>query len=101
MSDEKAVITVHPEGELQKVGIEPCETAVSLDTFAGKIQVKWAPDAEVTGAANGKVETSRGRKSPAQVYMGALRECRRKRYIRVKREPLEPLYRKEKRAFGV
>src|SRR6202790_1474560 len=48
MSDEQALIKVHPEGELQKVGIEPWETAVSLDTFAGKIQFKWAPDAEVS-----------------------------------------------------
>jgi len=44
-----------------------------------------------------QVETSRGRKS----YMGAPRECRRKRNIRVKRESLTPLYREEKRAFGV
>jgi len=51
------------------------------------------------GAANGKVETSRGRKKSAQEYMGALREGRRKRDIRVKRESLDPLYRKGKRAF--
>jgi hypothetical protein len=56
---------------------------------------------KIRGAANGKVETSRGRKSPAQEYMGTLRECRRKRHIREKRESLNPLYRKEKRAFGV
>src|SRR5580700_6539313 len=48
MSDEKALVPVHPEGELQKVENEPWETAVSLDTFAGKIQFKWAPDAEVS-----------------------------------------------------
>src|SRR6202050_2974766 len=48
MSDEQALITVQPAGELQKVENEPCETAVSLDTFAGKIQFKWAPDAEVS-----------------------------------------------------
>ena len=39
---------------------------------------------KIRGAANGKVETSRGRKKPAQEYMGALRECRHKRHIRVK-----------------
>jgi len=33
---------------------------------------------KIRGAANGKVETSRGRKSPAQEYMGAVREYRRK-----------------------
>jgi len=48
MSDEKALTTVHPEGELQKVGMEPWESTVSLDTFAGKIQFRWAPDAEVS-----------------------------------------------------
>jgi hypothetical protein len=53
------------------------------------------------GAANGKLETSRGRKSPAQEYMGALRECRRKQHVRMKREPLNPLYRKGKRATRV
>ena len=36
---------------------------------------------KIRGAANGKVETSRGRKKPAQEYMGALRECRRNRHI--------------------
>ena len=56
---------------------------------------------KIRGAANGKVEASRGRKSPAQEYMGAVRECRPKRDIRVKREPLNPLYRKGKRPFGV
>jgi hypothetical protein len=48
MSDETALTKVHPEGELQRVEIQPWETGVSLDTFAGKIQFKWAPDAEVS-----------------------------------------------------
>jgi hypothetical protein len=48
MSDETALIKVHPQGEPQKAGNEPSETALSLDTFAGKIQLKWAPDAEVS-----------------------------------------------------
>ena len=48
MSDEKALIQVHPEGERQTEGIQPAETAISLDTFAGKIQFKWVPDAEVS-----------------------------------------------------
>src|SRR6202165_919021 len=48
MSDEKALIKVHPEGEEQTVGIQPPETALSLDTVAGKIQFRWAPDAGVS-----------------------------------------------------
>jgi len=48
MSDEKGLTKVHPEGEPQKVESEPWQTAVNLDTFAGKIQFKWAPDAEVS-----------------------------------------------------
>ena len=56
---------------------------------------------KIRGAANGKVETSRGRKSPAQEDVRTLRECRRKRHIRAKRESLNQLYRKEKRTFCV
>jgi hypothetical protein len=48
MSDEKALIPIHPEGEPEKGGIQPPEAALSLDTFAGKIQFRWAPDAEVS-----------------------------------------------------
>lgn len=48
MSDEKALIEVHPEGELQTERMEPAESAISLDTFAGKIQFKWVPDAGVS-----------------------------------------------------
>src|SRR6202171_6441043 len=48
MSDEKALIKVHPEGEQQAVEIQPPETAISLDTLAGKIQFRWAPDAGVS-----------------------------------------------------
>lgn len=48
MSDERAVIEVHPEGERQTEGIQPAETGISLDTFAGKIQFRWVPDAEVS-----------------------------------------------------
>ena len=44
MSDDKALIQVHPEGERQ---IET-ETGLSLDTFAGKVQFKWVPEAEVS-----------------------------------------------------
>ena len=48
MSDEKALIHFHPEGEQQKGEIQPPEEALSLDTFAGKIQLRWAPDAGVS-----------------------------------------------------
>lgn len=48
MSDEKALMKVHPEGERQTEGVQPSETGLSLDTFAGKIQFKWAPDADVS-----------------------------------------------------
>src|ERR1700761_1168381 len=48
MSDETALTKAHPEGELEKVEMQPWATGVSLDTFAGKIQFRWAPDAEVS-----------------------------------------------------
>ena len=48
MIDEKALIKVHPEGERETGEIQPPEAALSLDTFAGKIQFRWAPDAEVS-----------------------------------------------------
>jgi hypothetical protein len=48
MSDETALTKVDPEGELQEVEMEPWGTAVSLDTLAGKLQFKGAPDAEVS-----------------------------------------------------
>ncbi len=48
MSDEKALVETHPEGERRSAGNQPPETAISLDTFAGKIQVKWVPEAAVS-----------------------------------------------------
>ena len=57
---------------------------------------------KIRGAANGKVETSRGRKKPAQEYMGSAAGVSPQTGIfRVKREPLNPLYRKRKSGFGV
>jgi len=47
MSDETALIPLHPEGEQQTADIQPPEAALSLDTFAGKTQLKWAPEAGV------------------------------------------------------
>src|SRR5438067_6494770 len=48
MRDEKAMIQTHPEGELQMEGTQAAEIPLSLDTFAGKIQFKWVPEAEVS-----------------------------------------------------
>lgn len=48
MRDEKALIEVHPEGEPQIEGNPSPETPLSLDTFAGKVQFRWVPEAEVS-----------------------------------------------------
>jgi hypothetical protein len=48
MRDEKALIQIHPEGEPQIEGSQAVETPLSLDTFAGKVQFQWLPDAEVS-----------------------------------------------------
>ena len=48
MSDEKSVVKIHPEGEPQIGEKGAPERALSLDTFAGKIQLRWVPDAGVS-----------------------------------------------------
>jgi Transposase DDE domain group 1 len=48
MSKEADLVQAHPEGEVQIAGNQPAETVTSLDTFAGKIHVKWVPDAAVS-----------------------------------------------------
>ena len=48
MTDDKALIGAHPEGEGKSSGAEAAETCTSIDTFAGKIQVKWAPEGAVS-----------------------------------------------------
>jgi hypothetical protein len=48
MLDEKSLIQVHPEGERERGGVEASETGLSLDTFGGKIQLKWSPDGAVS-----------------------------------------------------
>src|SRR6202158_6263707 len=48
MSDERALMKVHPEGERQTGEIQPPETAMSFDTFAGTTQFRWVPDAGVS-----------------------------------------------------
>ena len=48
MSDDKALIQVHPEGEQPREGVQPAETTLNMDSFAGKIQFQWVPEAEVS-----------------------------------------------------
>src|SRR5258708_19927616 len=48
MSDKGEVVRVHPEGEGEGAGKQPLESVTSVDTFAGKIHVKWAPEASVS-----------------------------------------------------
>src|SRR6266566_9624307 len=48
MSREEVVVPAHPEGEVQIAGNQAAETVTSLDTFAGKIHVKFAPEATVS-----------------------------------------------------
>ena len=48
MSDGTALSKVHLEGERETDESGPVETVLSLDTFAGKIQLRWVPDAGVS-----------------------------------------------------
>lgn len=48
MNNEKALVEAHPEGEVEIAGNQPAETVTSVDTFAGKIHVKFAPEATVS-----------------------------------------------------
>src|SRR5580693_8933796 len=48
MNEETDVVRAHPEGEVQIAAKPGAETVTSLDTFAGKIQVKWSPEATVS-----------------------------------------------------
>src|SRR5258708_10179985 len=48
MRDEKVVMRTHLQGELQSTGIQSSEPLASVDTFAGKIHVKWVPDGAVS-----------------------------------------------------
>ena len=48
MTEEKALLRTHPEGELANVGFDPLGPGVSLDTFAGKVQIRWVPDGAVS-----------------------------------------------------
>jgi Transposase DDE domain group 1 len=48
MSDEKALVKIHPEGELTAEPERPGESIASVDTFAGKVHMKWMPEAAVS-----------------------------------------------------
>jgi Transposase DDE domain group 1 len=48
MSKEEEVVQAHPMGEDQIAENQPAEAGNSLDTFAGKVHVKWAPGAAVS-----------------------------------------------------
>src|SRR5580698_3728653 len=48
MNEETDVVRTHPEGEVQIAAKPAAETVTSVDTFAGKIHVKWSPEATVS-----------------------------------------------------
>jgi hypothetical protein len=48
MTKETQALQPHPEGEGQTTGNQPPEISTSLDTFAGKIHVRWSPEASVS-----------------------------------------------------
>src|ERR1700704_3155585 len=48
MSEEEEVVPAHPEGEVEIAGNQPTEIGTSLDTFAGKVHVKWSAEATVS-----------------------------------------------------
>src|SRR6516162_6795914 len=48
MSEERNILPAHPLGEVQRAGTEAAESETSLDTFGGKVHVKWAPQAAVS-----------------------------------------------------
>src|SRR5258707_13307836 len=48
MSEKGEVVRVQPEGESESAGKQPLESVTKVDTFAGKIHVKWSPEASVS-----------------------------------------------------
>jgi hypothetical protein len=48
MSNENAIGKIHPEGERQSRRVESTERGGSVDTYAGKVQVNWVPEAAVS-----------------------------------------------------
>ena len=43
MTDQEVVAAIHPAGEPRTTPDQTPEAVGSVDTFAGKVQVKWAP----------------------------------------------------------
>jgi hypothetical protein len=48
MTEEKALLRNHPEGELANAGFDGLGPGLSPDTFAGKVQIRWVPDGAVS-----------------------------------------------------
>jgi hypothetical protein len=48
MMDETSLSKTHPEGKRETEESQSRERSLSLDTFAGKIQFRWAPEAGVS-----------------------------------------------------
>ena len=48
MTDNRAVVSIHPAGESRRAGFDPSGVVGSLDTFAGKVHVRWVPEAAVS-----------------------------------------------------
>ena len=48
MSLEEQGVQAHPQGEVEIADDQAAENVTSLDTFAGKIHVKWSPEATVS-----------------------------------------------------
>jgi hypothetical protein len=48
MTEEKALLKTHPAGEPVKAGFDLTGEGPSLDTFAGKVQIRWVPDGAVS-----------------------------------------------------
>jgi hypothetical protein len=48
MTEKDALVKAHPAGEAENGGLELTGGGVSLDTFAGKVQIRWVPDGAVS-----------------------------------------------------
>jgi Transposase DDE domain group 1 len=48
MTEKVALLKAHPAGESGNAGIELPGEGPSLDTFAGKVQIRWVPDGAVS-----------------------------------------------------
>jgi hypothetical protein len=49
MSFDKAVETVHPAGEVEIAGVAPETEKCTVETYAGKLRIRWDESAAVTG----------------------------------------------------